>query len=684
MADRIGILREDATYGEKQTLRLLCQNLPKEYVVYVETPIRKRREIRYPDFVILANYGVIVLEVKDWVQIKRADPSGAEIYTRKGESRWEKNPVSTAREMAIALSSMLESYSGQDEPVEKIPWGYAAVLVNQPTSAITRLRRVWGEEFVIGMADLENPDILLNRIKQTFTAKRMRPLTRRELDQVRAVIYPVVEIELENRPAVILDDQQERIVAEPIRPEPASTPKKDRRAERRLRQEQLLDSLQSSAEADTEKLPDEGEHLSRNVAIRLVRGFSGSGKTLVLVQRARFLAALYPDWKIGVLTFNKLIQQQFEQTFKGTPIKPLTFHSFCNQWLSVSDGSEVKLMDWIAEKQADYPIIKKLGRDMTAREIDWIRDMGITSREEYIAVERRGIGKDRRLLADERNAVFDVYEAYRAYLYQSNRWDWSELPLMTLQALEKNQVKGEDIYDAFLIDEAQDWAPVWFKVLNRLIHPEHGVIFLTDDPSQSIYRYFSWKEKSINVIGRTRWLRIPYRNTYEIYRAAYSMIANSPEIQSALSEEGVLIEPDLSSQKMRHGPLPLVRKCRNAADELSSVKNIVTTLLQEGFPEKQIAVLLRYRRSMEEIQKALQGSGVWINMIHGFKGLEAEAVIIPHLEDTFVRSEEDAGERRLLYMAMSRARSRLYLTYSGKLPSAYEVLRRQGLADFVE
>lgn len=103
MAEVIGFLRDDSTYGEKQTLNLLRQNLPKEYTIYVETPIRKKREIRYPDFIILTNYGVIVFEVKDWHQVERADPSGVVVRTRHGQTRWESNPVSVAREYAICV-----------------------------------------------------------------------------------------------------------------------------------------------------------------------------------------------------------------------------------------------------------------------------------------------------------------------------------------------------------------------------------------------------------------------------------------------------------------------------------------------------------------------------------------------------------------------------------------------------
>ena len=45
-AEVIGFLRDDATFGEKETLKFLRANLPKEYTVYVESPIRTKRDIR--------------------------------------------------------------------------------------------------------------------------------------------------------------------------------------------------------------------------------------------------------------------------------------------------------------------------------------------------------------------------------------------------------------------------------------------------------------------------------------------------------------------------------------------------------------------------------------------------------------------------------------------------------------
>nr|HMN62981.1 3'-5' exonuclease [Anaerolinea sp.] len=496
-----------------------------------------------------------------------------------------------------------------------------------------------------------------------------------------------VEIEVEGRAPFVLDPQQERIVAEPVRPEATPEPAKPPKQAPPVQQELLIKAEEvkvAEEEKKEEALPVIGERLSQNVAIRLVRGFSGSGKTLVIIQRARFLEALYPEWKITVLTFNKPLQEQLESAFRGTSIKPRTFHSICAQYLHPSDEAEVQLDGWLDDNRIDYPVIRQLGKDVVRKEIDWLRDLGVVDREAYLSLDRRGAGRDGRLVAEKREQVFEVLEVYRSYIRENGFWDWHELPLLLLDKLESRAITP-DKYDAILIDEAQDWAPIWFKVINHFLEPNHGLLFLADDPSQSIYRHFSWKEKSVHVVGRTRWLRVPYRNTYEIYRAAYAMIAGNEEIQQSLSEAGELIQPEISSQEMRHGPTPLIRKCSSVPDEMEFIKSNIDTLRQDGFRDEQIAVLVRNRGDVDPMKNTLRMRGyeVKVNPIHSFKGLEMEAVILPHLQKTFLNEDNEAAERRLLYVAMSRARERLILTYSGRLPRAYEGLRDGGLADFV-
>ncbi len=99
MAEVIGNLRENATEGEKRTLKFLKQNLPKEFTVYVEPQVFSEREMRYPDFIVVSNYGYVVLEVKDWIQIQKVDPQRAFIVTKK--EKLEKRKI-----LFILLESM--------------------------------------------------------------------------------------------------------------------------------------------------------------------------------------------------------------------------------------------------------------------------------------------------------------------------------------------------------------------------------------------------------------------------------------------------------------------------------------------------------------------------------------------------------------------------------------------------
>ena len=665
-AEVVGILRENATYGEKETLNLLKANLPKEYCVYVESPIRNKRDIRYPDFIVLTNYGVIVLEVKDWVQVERADPHGGTIRTRQGETRHEQNPVSKAREFAIALSQELNERRYNGRPGEPIPWSYAAVLINLPSSVITQLREPWGENFVFGRGDLDNTDLLKNRLKQTFPVERMRSLIRQELDFVRATIFPVVEIQTPTRPPFILDQEQEKLVAEPTRIE-ISTVSNTSVAN----QVNFFDEPTQPVEPE-EKAPDSfDEELIRNTAVRLVRGVAGSGKTLVLTQRARYLAALYPEWNIAVISFNDELVKNLKACLKGIRnIKTYTFHKLCSTLLGSDWRNPTSPEGWIESHLKDYPAIKDLTSAFLAQELTWIRDIGLDSRESYLQAERRGRGKQVRLTQEARMALFDLREAYYAYLRQQGIPDWADVPYILLEKLDQKAVDFQP-FDMVLVDEAQDFAPSWIKVIKRLIKPQEGMIFMADDPTQSIYRYFSWREKGIPVVGRTHRLRVPYRNTYEIYQLAFEMVRSDELLQQSIGNEGQLIDADFSPETMRHGPRPLLQKFNSTEDELAFIRSRIEGLLQNGCDPNQIAVLNRRNRGLSNLQASMRSLNVNVNTYHAYKGLEFDYVFLCDVHETFQNLSDDqeiSEERRLLYMAMTRARQQLFLVYQGQLP----------------
>ena len=681
MAKMFGFLREEgATYGEKKVYNLLKNNLPKEYTVYVECPILLERELRFPDFIVVTNYGVVVLEVKDWVQVLAADRFKVRIRTRGNQVREEHNPVMAAREFSLLLQDRFrENWKAHaDGPLPKIPWGYAAVFPQLGTTFITQLRQALGEEFVLGTGDLQ-PDLILRYLKYTLPADKLAPLRKQELDFIRSTINPEILIEPPDRPTVILDEDQEQIVVEPIKEVavPAAQGIKPAVSQLDLLSKHFPRPAAAAPEeepAEDADLPVEEQNIIRNASIRLVRGIAGSGKTLVLTQRARYLAAKYPEWRILILSFNDRLVENFRAGLKSIHnLEAFTFHGLCSRllrehlpWKNPTDSG-----GWLSGHQSDHQIIRELGVDFLEDEIKWIKEMGIRDEEDYRSRKRKGRGGDRRLSERMRAAIYAVLKEYDTYLSHEKIPDWADIPHLVSEGIQLGVIHPEP-YDMILIDEAQDFAPVWIQVVRHLLKPETGVLFLADDPSQSIYRFYSWREKGVHVVGRTRHLRIPYRNTFEVYRAAYALIENDPVLQNKLAEEGVIVKPDLESSAMRHGPLPLVERFASPEDEILSIRSRINGLLQNGLDSRQIAVLHRRKAGVKRLEKGLQGLDVHINTFHAYKGLEFNTVFLAGMQENFqfkeASEENTSEERRLVYMAMTRARENLYLSHQGKLP----------------
>lgn len=664
-AQVFGELRPDATHGEKIVLKHLRDHLPKEFSIYVECPIPSKHRIqRFPDFIVLTNYGVIVLEVKDWVNLRKADRFHAEVITRKGETRQEKNPVVSVREIALELENLLK------EQGQNVDWGCAVVLPNLPPTMIANLRYAWGETQVLGQEDLR-PNIVLKRLSTTRPSWSNQTLSREQLRSIRQIINPLVEFDHPQRTPIVLDEVQERIVLEPTRVE-RDIPKVEKSTA-----EQLTLAV---AEEDLAKdeLPKEAQHLVQSLNVRLVRGAAGSGKTIVLTQRARYLAAQYPEWQILVLTYNRPLCDQLHQILSPfSNITVNTLHALCwSIWErngQKPDLSENALSEWVKGQQTRYPIIQKLGSNFLVEEIKWIKDVGFEEQEAYLRAIRRGLGKQR-LNAEEKSAIYEVMEAFDRRKDAPATMDWAEFPSLTWQALKDGKLKT-DLFDAILIDEAQDFAPLWIRIVKTLLKP-NGLLFLADDPSQSIFRFFSWREKGIEVVGRTRHLKIPYRNTYEIYRAASSLIENDPILREQLRQEEFL-PAEVTPETMRHGPKPILAQQANFDQECRYLQNQVHYLIEKGFKPAQIVILHPRRNKIEELNKALRGTGVTVETLLRAKGLEFDVVLISQAHLIFENAtdeERTSHALRQLFMAMTRARQQLMICYQGALPRPLQLL----------
>jgi superfamily I DNA/RNA helicase len=121
---------------------------------------------------------------------------------------------------------------------------------------------------------------------------------------------------------------------------------------------------------------------------------------------------------------------------------------------------------------------------------------------------------------------------------------------------------------------------------------------------------------------------------------------------------------------------------RRSANTTNIMAILSVSLLQKGCDPRQIAVLHRRKNGVSKLQNNLNGLDANINTFHAYKGLEFDYVFLTDMHDAFQGLSDDqeiSEERRLLYMAITRARQQLTMTYHGILPK-----QLQYLSDYVD
>jgi len=305
----------------------------------------------------------------------------------------------------------------------------------------------------------------------------------------------------------------------------------------------------------------------------------------------------------------------------------------------------------------------------------------------------RGLGRDEKR---KRQMIYDLFCRYQERLARNKMCDWADIPVAVLRAMDEGVIKRAQ-YHAVLIDEAQDFAPSWFRVAFAMVKPETNMLFIVGDGAQKIYRRdFTWKELGLGVTSRNSYvLKRSYRNTREIIDVALEVIRDSQTLIAELESAGdSIVEPEKEYARFRHGPLPVLLSFESPEQEYTGVAGEILSLLQQGYLPKDMVILQRHRDGSERIAQELRKRGIACSVVkgdldvmepvvkvctfHSAKGLEFEVVFICGLEQfrtdepVDTQSEEFQQlldqERKLLYVGMTRARQMLYITYSGAGP----------------
>jgi len=378
-----------------------------------------------------------------------------------------------------------------------------------------------------------------------------------------------------------------------------------------FKQEDLLKYF--TIEDKIKLLDHEQERLARELGEghRLVFGVAGSGKTVLLIARARILAKRHPDWKILILCYNKLLRNLLFQLLNpqdyDADITISNFHRWARRYI-LSANNEFSTIYIEAEQKAE-------------RESDFTKFF-----HEFV-------------------------------------------PKLFLQML--NEMGDSKVYyDAILIDEAQDFEADWFQPLIQVLNPKTNSLLITCDGLQGIYarKRFYWSDVGIQARGRVRRFEKSYRTPIEIGYLAQETLPST--IKDLIGQ----FDEFLSTKEFigTHGSVEIM--ISNTRDEeyrklIEKISRLLKTpqeilvlfrynLAKLNYDHPFCKYLKEYNIEWQDLQDYnYETPGLLIGTLHGTKGLESDTIIIPEVDK--YKSDKD---RQLLYVGITRSRKKLILS----------------------
>ncbi|WP_214323066.1 3'-5' exonuclease [Nonomuraea sediminis] len=434
-----------------------------------------------------------------------------------------------------------------------------------------------------------------------------------------------------------------------------------------------------------------------------VTGGPGTGKTVVALHRAKHLAE-QGDGPILLTTFIRTLPAIL-QTALGSLIEDgevreriQVRHIDAVAHRLVTGGSgRLAILGQDEEKERWARIVRTLGLPARFNETflaqEWrqvVLTQGIETLEGFQSARRHGRG--RALGALQKAQVWAAISDFLTDLRNDGVWTYETVCVEATRLLHE---RGLRPYRHVIVDEAQDLSPWQWRLLRAAVEPARDDLFLAGDTHQRIYdNRVSLRSVGIEVAGRSSRLRINYRTTAEILRWSLSLLRGEQ-----IDDMNESLESLAGYRSDIHGPEPLLISASVPQRELDSLVQSVREWIDQGIPPGQIGVAARSNHYADQALAWLKAAGipaaslarkntdseVGVGTMHRMKGLEFRCVVViglnehavpppsavtPAADDEASHDHDVQRERCLLFVACTRAREQLTISWHGT-PSTF-------------
>lgn len=335
-------------------------------------------------------------------------------------------------------------------------------------------------------------------------------------------------------------------------------------------------------------------------------------------------------------------------------------------------------------------------------EIIWMKANGYVTKEKYYSCERTGRGNSPRLTNKQRKTVYKIFEEYseeiEQYKYGKVLTDLEDYALLLLKKLD--EIPDRLKYNAILVDESQDFDAMQLKLLVSL-NPEE--LILAGDPKQRIYKRapLSYSELGIEYKGNVKNLNENFRSTAQIMK-----LANSLQFTD-------IVKDNKRIRYVNKGPLPEILFFDDGTRGLEFIADRIKEIKKQN-PRHTVAIITREEHSKASGNSSniklylsryfrfidIEGYGkkfkygeaneIIYTDVYNVKGLEFDHVFLLNFDKSHYPNNENVrqilkydkgltkqsqdyidlinAEKKLLYVAMSRAKKTLQMYCIAKSP----------------
>lgn len=437
---------------------------------------------------------------------------------------------------------------------------------------------------------------------------------------------------------------------------------------------------------------------------------AGSGKTLVLTKRIEFLTqfkSINPE-KILAITFTRRARADMESRLRycdGVLIE--TFNSFCEKMLkkynNIAYNKPVRVIKYeeriralkLALASINMSIEQALNKyfsltqqkGKTKEELANIFMNDCFSTIDYCKNKNLPLEDfSSEIYEEDAKMIYKICKFINNFMERNGLRDYADQVIDTLKLFQEHSI-AIPTFDHILIDEYQDVNSTQQKLIDMLNSKN---IFCVGDPRQSI---FGWRGSNIRYI-------LNFEESYtgcEVITLTKNYRSSSYIVDLINKSIKNMRLPDLLSSFNGKKDIKLLR----FESEEAEFEFVIQCILDSSLPRNEIFVLARTNRQLKELSNIMKIRGIkhivrsdelrkpviaqeddiTLATIHSIKGLEAKMTFVigctstnfpcrgsehPVLEmvKTYEYDKEEE-ERRLFYVAMSRAKETLLLTYYG-------------------